>query len=256
VAETLEILDSEVWSRPHAVPGFSVLCLPLPLSASQWEPPVHVLPARPVYTDFATFEDAAETALLKDLPLDRLSFVVFDTETTGLAPLDGDEIISLAGVKIVKLSIIVGETFDRLVDPKRSIPETSIRFHGLTDEMVRGKPSIEETLRAFYAFVGDSVLVGHNAAFDMRFIRRKEARAGVHFRGPVLDTLTLSLCLHDHTPEHSLDAVAKRLGVEIKDRHTSLGDSLITAQVFIKFIHVFKDKGITTLGGVLEALRR
>jgi DNA polymerase-3 subunit epsilon len=256
VEETLEILDSEVWSRPHAAPGFAVLCLPMPLSTSQWESPVHILPARPVYTDFVAAEDAAETAKLKDLPLDRISFVVFDAETTGLAPLDGDEIISLAGVKIVNLGIIIGETFNSLVDPKRSIPESSIRFHGLTDEMVRGKPSIEETLRAFHMFVGDSVLVGHNAAFDMRFIRRKEDRAGVHFSGPVLDTLDLSLCLHDHTPEHSLDAVAKRLGVEIKDRHTALGDSLITAQIFIKFIHVFKDKGITTLGGVLEALQR
>ena len=256
VAETLEILDSEVWSRPHETPGFAVLCIPLPLSTSQWETPVHILPARPVYTDFATFEDDAETARLKDLPLDRLSFVVFDTETTGLSSLNGDEIISLAGVKVVKLSIIVGETFNRLVDPKRSIPQTSIRFHGLTDEMVRDKPSIEVALRAFYSFVGDSVLVGHNAAFDMSFIRRKEDRAGVRFKGPVLDTLTLSLYLHDHTPEHSLDAIAKRLGVEIKDRHTALGDSLMTAQVFIKFLHFFKEKGITTLGGVLEALRR
>ncbi len=256
VEETLEVLDSEVWSRPHESPGFAVLCLPMPLSTSQWESPVHILPARPVYTDFTSYEYAAETAKLKDLPLDRLSFVVFDTETTGLAPLDGDEIISLAGVKIVNLGIIIGETFNRLVDPKRSIPQSSIRFHGLTDEMVRGKPSIEETLRAFHLFVGDSVLVGHNAAFDMRFIRRKEDRAGVRFRGPVLDTLTLSLCLHYHTPEHSLDAVARRLGVEIKDRHTALGDALITAQVFIKFIHVFKDKGITTLGDILEALRR
>lgn len=256
VAETLEILDSEVWSRPHETPGFAVLCLPLPLSTSQWETPVHILPARPVYTDFAASEDAAETSKLKDLPLDRLSFVVFDTETTGLAPLGGDEIVSLAGVKIVNLGIIVGETFNRLVDPKRGIPPSSIRFHGLTDELVRGKPPIEDTLRAFHSFVGDSVLVGHNAAFDMSFIRRKEGRAGVRFRGPVLDTLTLSLCLHDHTPAHSLDDVARRLGVEVKGRHTALGDSLITAQIFIKFIHVFKDKGITTLGGVLEALRR
>ncbi len=256
VAEMLEILDSEVWSRPHETPGFAVLCLPLPLSTSQWETPVHVLPARPVYTDFTASEDSAEISRLKDTPLDRLSFVVFDTETTGLDPLGGDEIVSLAGVKIVNLGIIVGETFNRIVDPMRSVPLSSTRFHGLTDEMVRGKPSLEKTLQDFYSFVGDSVLVGHNAAFDMSFIRRKEDRAGVHFRGPVLDTLTLSLCLHDHTPEHSLNAVAKRLGVEVKDRHTALGDSLITAQIFIKLIHIFQDKGITTLGSVLEVLRR
>jgi DNA polymerase III subunit epsilon len=256
VAETLEILNSEVWSRPHETPGFAVLCFPLPLSTSQWEPPAPILPARPVYTDFAVFEDTAETASMNGLPLNRLSFVVFDTETTGLAPLEADEIVSLAGVKIVNLGIILGENFNWIVDPKRGIPSSSTRFHGITDDMVRGKPAIEEALQAFHSFVGGSVLVGHNAAFDMRFIRQKEGRAGVRFRGPVLDTLTLSLSLHGHTPEHSLDAVAKRLGVDIKDRHTALGDSLITAQVFIKFLHIFNTKGITTLGGLLEVVRR
>jgi len=255
VAEVLERIGSEVWSKPHQTPGFAVLCFPVPSSASQWQPPAPFLPARPVYTDVIADEDAAETARLKDRALDSLSFVVFDTETTGLAPLGGDEIISLAGVKIVNMAIIVGETFDRLVDPRRSIPQPSIRFHGITDEMVRGRPHIEETLGAFHAFVGDSVLVGHNAAFDMRFLRVKEGRSGVRLRGPVLDTLGLSRFLHDHTPEHSLDAVAKRLGVEVKDRHTALGDSLITAQVFIKLLYLLKVQGITTLGQALEVSR-
>ncbi len=255
-AEVLERIGSEVWSTPHQTPGFAVLSLPVPLSASQWEPPVPLLPARPVYTDVIADEDAAETAGLNDRALDSLSFVAFDTETTGLAPLGGDEVISLAGVKIVNMAIIVGETFDRLVDPQRSIPQPSIRFHGITDEMVRGRPPIEETLRAFHAFVGDSVLVGHNGAFDMRFLRIKEGRAGVRFRGPLLDTLGLSRFLHDHTPEHSLDAVAKRLGVEVRDRHTALGDSLITAQVFIKLLHLLKAQGISTLGQALEVSRQ
>lgn len=252
VGEVLERIGSEVWSKPHETPGFAVLSFPVPSSASQWEPPLPLLPSRPVYTEAIADEDAGETDRLKDRALDSLSFVVFDTETTGLAPLEGDEILSLAGVKIVNRAIIVGETFDRLVDPRRSIPRQSIRFHGLTDEMVKGMPHIEETLRAFHAFVGDSVLVGHNAAFDMRFLRIKEGRAGVRFRGPVLDTLGLSRFLHDHTPEHSLDAVAARLGVEVRDRHTALGDSLITAQVFIKLLHLLKEQGIMTLGRALE----
>ena len=256
VAEVIEHLGSEVWSRPHDTPGFAVLRVPMPSSTRQWEPPQPVLPARPVYTDFAVLEDAAETARLRDLPLNRIPFVVFDTETTGLAPLEGDEIISLAGVKIINMGIIVGETFDRLVDPGRNIPQSSIRFHGITDEMVSGEPAIEEVLRAFHAFAGDAVLVGHNAAFDMRFIKIKERRAGVSFRGPVLDTLMLSLYLHDHTPEHSLDAVARRLGVEIRGRHTALGDSLMTAQIFIKFLYLLQEQGITTLGRMLEVSRR
>jgi DNA polymerase-3 subunit epsilon len=90
----------------------------------------------------------------------------------------------------------------------------------------------------------------------MRFLRIREGRAGVRFTGPVLDTLGLSRFLHDHTPEHSLDAVAKRLGVDVRDRHTALGDSLITAQVFIKFLHLLKQQGITTLGRALEVSRQ
>jgi DNA polymerase III subunit epsilon len=256
VAEVLESHGSDLWSYPHETPGFAVLRFPMPSSTRQWEPPLPLLPARPVYIDFSSYEDTPETVRMKDLPLNRVPFVVFDTETTGITPLEGDEIVSLAGVKIINRGILVGETFDRLVNPGRKIPETSIRFHGITDDMVKEKPFLEETLRAFHAFVGDAVLVGHNAAFDMSFIRMKEVRAGVRFKGPILDTLSLSLYLHGHAPEHSLDAVARRVGVEVRGRHTALGDSLITAQIFIKFIHLLQERGLTTLGQVMEVLRR
>jgi DNA polymerase-3 subunit epsilon len=255
VGEVLERLGSEAWSRPHETPGFSTLAFPVPSAPGQWGPPAPALPARPVYVELpaAGIEDAGGK---EQLLLDRAVFVVFDTETTGLGPAQGDEIVSLAGVKIVNRGIVVGETFDWLVDPGRSIPLSSTRFHGITDERVRGRPRIEEALRAFSAFVGDAVLVGHNAAFDLRFIRLKEARAGVRFRGPVLDTLALSRFLHDHTPAHSLDAVARRLGVEIRDRHTALGDALITAEVFLKFLYLLQERQVTTLGRALEVSGR
>ncbi len=256
VAEVLEHLGSEVWSRQHDTPGFALLRFPLPSSTRQWEPPLPLLPARPVYTDFSVSDDSVDVVQQEDLPLNRIQFVVFDTETTGLAPLEGDEVISLAGVKIINRGIIVGETFDHLVNPGRGIPQSSVRFHGIMDDMVIDKPSIHEVLRLFHVFVGDAVLVGHNAAFDMRFIRLKEKQAGVRFRRPVLDTLTLSRYLHDHAPEHSLDAVARRLGVKIRGRHTALGDSLITAQIFIKLLYLLQQRGITTLGKVMELSQR
>jgi DNA polymerase-3 subunit epsilon len=256
LAEVLERHGSEVWSMPHAEPGFSTLRLPLPASPEQWTAPRPPLPSRPVYVDFAAREEPGGRERADHLRLDQLSFVVFDTETTGLAPLAGDEIVSLAGVKVVSHGIVVGETFNQIVDPRRDIPPSSVRFHGITDEMARGQPPIEEALRAFHAFVGDAVLVGHNAEFDLRFIRMKERAAGVHFPGPALDTLAISRYLHGHTPEHSLDAVARRLGVGIRERHTAYGDALITAQVFLKFLYLLQERGIVTLGRLREVTAR
>ncbi len=256
VGEVLERHGSEVWSRPHETAGFATLSFPVPSSPSPWKPPRPALPAREVYVDVPAAGEIVETDGREGLPLDRVAFVVFDTETTGLAPEAGDEIVSLAGVRIVDRGIVVGETFDRLVDPGRSIPPSSTRFHGITDETVRGRPRIDEALRAFHGFVGSAVLVGHNAAFDMRFIRLKERQAGVRFRGPLLDTLALSRYLHDHTPAHSLDAVARRLGVEIRDRHTALGDALATAEVFLRLLYLLQDRGVRTLGQALEVSAR
>jgi DNA polymerase-3 subunit epsilon len=252
VAEALEHLGSEVWSQPHEAPGFATLRFPVP-SSSQWAAPAPALPSRPVYVDHPAPAEIELASGWEQLPLERVHFVVFDTETTGLAPLQGDEIVSLAGVRIVNRAIVVGETFDRLVDPGRPIPLSSVRFHGITDEKVRGRPRIEETLRAFREFVGDAVLVGHNGAFDLQFIRLKEPRAAVRFRGPVLDTLALSRFLHPHTPAHSLDAVAQRVGVVARDRHSALGDALITAQVLLKFIYLLQERGVTTLGQAFAA---
>ena len=256
VAEALERLGSDVWSQPHETPGFSTLRFPVPSSSNQWASPAPARTSRPVYLDQPALAEIELAAGWEQLPLERVHFVVFDTETTGLAPLQGDEIVSLAAVRIVNRGIVVGETFDRVVDPGRPIPQSSVLFHGITDEKVRGRPRIEEALRAFREFVGDAVLVGHNGAFDLRFIRLKERGAGVHFAGPVLDTLALSRFLHAHTPTHSLDAVAQRVGVVVRDRHTALGDALITAQVLLKFIYLLQKRGVTTLGQAFEVSSR
>ena len=256
VGEMLERLGSDVWSRPHETPGFATLSFPVPSAPGQCalQPPAAT--ARPVFVDTPAPDEIVDVGGRESLPLDRAFFVVFDTETTGLAPGGGDEIISLAGVKIVNRGIVVGESFNQFVDPGRSIPQSSTRIHGITDDQVRDRPRIEEVLRSFHSFVGDAVLVGHNAAFDMRFIRLKQQRAGVRFQGPLLDTLALSRFLHDHTPAHSLDALARRLGVEIRDRHTALGDSLITAEVFLKILYLLQERGVSTLGGALEVSGR
>jgi len=209
-------------------------------------------PGRPEFFDFNLLEQS-QGGRLADLPLRDLTYVVFDTETTGLKPSEGDRIVSLAGVRIVGRRILTGETFGRLVNPGRPIPEESTRFHGLTDDQMVGKPPIEVVLPQFKSFVADSVLVAHNAAFDLKFLRMFEAQSGVRFDNPVLDTMLLATFLDDQASGQSLDDLCRRYGVAIAGRHTALGDSLATAALLLHLIDDLESRGVRTLG---EALNR
>jgi DNA polymerase III subunit epsilon len=201
---------------------------------------------RPEYYDFDLFK-LADTALA-DTPLKKLRYVVFDTETTGIRPSEGDELIAIAAVRIVNGRILTGETFERLINPGRSIPASSVRIHGITEQMARDKPPARIVLPQFKNFVGDGVLIAWNAAFDMRFLELKQDEAGVRFDNPVLDALLLSIHVSDEPINHSLMATAERLGVVVTGRHTALGDAMATAAIWVKLLDLLEARGIRTLG--------
>lgn len=188
--------------------------------------------------------------------LAELSYTVFDTETTGLDPARSDEIVQIGATRIVAGKLRRQETFEQLVDPGREIPEASIAIHGIRPEMVAGRPRIDAVLPAFHAFARDTVLVAHNAAFDLRFVRVNEAACGVVFDQPVLDTLLLSAVLHPAQPTHRLEEIAARFGVPMVGRHTALGDAIVTAEVFVRMLPLLVAAGIRTLGEAREASRK
>jgi DNA polymerase-3 subunit epsilon len=196
--------------------------------------------------------DEEKTANLK---LDQLDYVIFDTETTGLRPQAGDEIISIAAVRMTGGEIDEENIFSRLVDPGRKIPRRSTRVHGITDAMVAGAPDIASVLREFREFIADDVLVAHHAAFDMSFLRMKEAVIGEALGNIVLDTLLLSMFLDRFSHDHSLEGLAERAGVTIHGRHSALGDAMATARVFRKLLSRLQTQGVVTLRHALDGSR-
>ncbi len=247
------------WFERERVRHASVFRFLLPLAAEGAQLEADAMlhgDSRPEYYDFDLFAAHEGVAALADRRLVDLTYTVFDTETTGLNPGQGDEIIQIGATRIVAGKLRRQETFEQLVDPQRDIPAAGIPIHGITPAMVAGQPPIGQVLPAFHAFAQDTVLVAHNAAFDMRFLQLKEAATGLRFEHPVLDTLLLSTLIHPQQDSHRLEAIAERLDVTILGRHTALGDAMVTAEIFLKMIPLLADKGIHTLGQARDAAQK
>jgi DNA polymerase III subunit epsilon len=253
VRDVAERHGGEIWFERDRERRISFFRFLLPLATGEPAATTTAGDSRPEYYDFDLFAASEGSRALDERLLGDIAYTVFDTETTGLDPAQGDEIIQIGATRIVNGKLLRAECFEQLIDPRRSIPEASIPFHGIRPEMVRGQPSIVEVLPVFRAFVADTVLVGHNVAFDMRFLKLKETASGVRFDQPVLDTLLLSSVVHPNEASHGLEAIAERLGVAISGRHTAIGDALATAEVFLKLLPLLRQQNILTLRQAREA---
>lgn len=257
-----EILDrhaGEIWyqrQRPTA-PASIRLLLPraTPEHDISAQPTRQAGSDRPEYYDFDLFDRPMGQVDL-DQPLADLVYTVFDTETTGLEPANGDEIIQIGALRILNGRPLQQEHFDQLVDPRCPLKAASIAIHGITDSMLLGQPTIDLVLPAFHDFCADTVLLGHNVAFDMRFLELKEGPLGIRFDQPVLDTLLLSAVAHPNQQSHSLEAIMQRLGITMDQRHNALADATATAQVFLKLLPALAEQGIVTLRQALDASQK
>jgi DNA polymerase-3 subunit epsilon len=256
--DVVERHGGELWFQRDKPSHRSYFRMLLPVAIAP-EPSGTVTPrseSRPEYYDFDLFRQTAETRALDDRLLTQLTYTVFDTETTGLDPSAGDEIIQIGAIRIVNGRLLRNETYEQMVDPRRKITAQSTRVHGISSDMLEGEPTIDLVLPDFHAFCEDTVLVAHNAAFDMRFLQMKEQSSGITFRQPLLDTLLLSAVIHPHQDSHQLEAIAERLGVSVIGRHTALGDAIVTGEILLKMIPLLAEQGIHTLREAREASER
>ncbi len=258
LTDVLERHGGEIWHQRDAASGESCLRFLLPVGEAAPQPGRRRLPedSRPEYYDFDLFQRAGTQREFDDQPLGALTYTVFDTETTGLEPSAGDEIISLGAVRIVNGRLLKHEVFEQLVNPQRPLNRQSSRIHGIDARLLASQPTLGEVLPDFHRFCEDTVLVAHNAAFDMRFLELKEAATGIRFEQPVLDTLLLSAIVHPSLADHRLEAIAERLGVRVIGRHTALGDALLTGEILLKLIPLLAESGIDTLVRAREASQR
>ncbi|MPQ42410.1 PolC-type DNA polymerase III [Clostridium tarantellae] len=166
-------------------------------------------------------------------------FVVFDIETTGFSN-KNDKIIEIGAVKVKEGKII--DTFSTFVNPKRHIPYNITELTGITEEMVKDSPSIAEILPDFINFIGDAVVVAHNANFDVGFIKRNLQVTGLQLNNPIMDTVPLVRFLYPDLKRAKLNVVAKHLGISLENHHRAVDDAKATAEILLVSFKKMEDE--------------
>ncbi len=180
-----------------------------------------------------------------DRPLSDLDFVAFDTETTGLVA-STERVIELSGVRFSFDGEI--DRFESLIDPQRAIPPDSIRMHGIQDEDVRGQPLFADAVGGFLDLIDGTVVLAHNAEFDVGFLAHEAHRAGRKMpRVPVVDTVEISRALREDLPNHKLETISKALNCPAPTYHRALADSVTLMNVFLGLVDGMDDRPLREL---------
>ena len=177
----------------------------------------------------------------------RDSYVVFDIETTGFSPVK-NRIIEIGAVKVVEGKIV--DRFSTFVNPRVPIPFRIEQLTSINDEMVMDAPGIEEVLPEFLKFCEGTIFVAHNANFDMSFIMENSAQLNIELHPTYVDTVGIARVLLPHQAKHTLDAVAKTMGVSLENHHRAVDDAEATAEIFVKFIPLLEQRNCHTLADV------
>lgn len=194
---------------------------------------------------------------LMDSPLMDLEMVVFDLETTGFNPNNGDEIISFGAVVVRGGKRVEGESFYSLVNPKRVIPKSIEELTGITNEMVQDAPDLMSVLHDFMAFIGRRLLVAHAAGHDKQFLNVALWRTSkVYLNHRVLDTMMVAKWLEPGRESYGLDELLVSSGIPITVRHHALEDSIMTAELLGKYLKRIQERNITTLGDLYAYLSK
>ncbi|WP_042374038.1 PolC-type DNA polymerase III [Neobacillus jeddahensis] len=174
--------------------------------------------------------------------LEEDTFVIFDVETTGLSAVY-DTIIELAAVKVKDGEII--DRFESFANPHHRLSATTINLTGITDDMVQSAPEVGEVIQKFHDWVGDDVLVAHNASFDMGFLNVGYTKIGLEkAKNPVIDTLELGRFLYPEMKNHRLNTLTKKFDIELTQHHRAIYDAEATGYLLLKMLKDALEKGI------------
>jgi len=184
------------------------------------------------------------------LSLMNCEYVVFDVETTGLSPTEGDRIIEFAALKVRKGVIV--DRLVSLVDPGRALAAQEV--HGITEDLLRGAPKSPEVLPLIIELLGSAPLVAHNASFDVKFLANELALAGRRLREdtPVIDTIKMAKCFLPHLTSYRLEYIARSLGLAIGTTHRAQADAELTAQLFNRLAAMAPDYNVHSLVDLIE----